>query len=145
MAFTFAEIGSPTCDAADDAFNGFTVFLRTGSCGALIDDASLELMLAPWAVHTVNHQSYGTIFQSTPPGTVSARMVELPMPAAPACGEWTVNIEVTGVDTSDLGNGPFALILTSPDGNTGCFDVTNAIVGNQIDPPSRTVRRGVRR
>ena len=60
MAFTFTEIGAPTCDAADDAFNGFTVLLRTGSCGALVDDASLELMLEPWAVHTVNHQSYGT-------------------------------------------------------------------------------------
>ena len=47
MAFTFTEIGAPTCDAADDAFNGFTVLLRTGSCGALIDDAELELGLAP--------------------------------------------------------------------------------------------------
>jgi len=145
MAFTFTEIGSPACDAADDAFNGFTVLLRSGSCGALVDDASLELMLEPWAVHTVNRQSYGTIFQSMPPETVSARMVELPTPAAPACGEWTVNIEVAGLDTSGLGNGPFALILTNPDGDTGCFDVTNAIVGNQIDPPTRTVRRGVRR
>src|SRR5271156_3012236 len=145
MAFTFTEIGSPACDAADDAFNGFTVLLRSGSCGALVDDASLELMLEPWAVHTVNRQSYGTIFQSMPPETVSARMVQLPTPAAPACGEWTVNIEVAGVDTSGLGNGPFALILSNPDGNTGCFDVTNAIVGNQIDPPTRTVRRGVRR
>ena len=35
MAFTFTENGAPTCDAADDAFNGFTVLLRTGSCGAL--------------------------------------------------------------------------------------------------------------
>jgi len=103
------------------------------------------LMLEPWAVHTVNRQSYGTIFQSMPPETVSARMVELPTPAAPACGEWTVNIEVAGLDTSGLGNGPFALILTNPDGNTGCLDINNAIVGNQIDPPTRTVRRGVRR
>ena len=137
MAFTFTEIGSPTCDAADDAFNGFTVLLRTGSCGALVDDASLELMLEPWTVHTVNRQRYGTLFQSTPPETVSARMVQLPTPAAPACGEWTVNIEVAGIDSSDLGDGPFALILSNPDGDTGCFDVTNAIVGNQIDPPTR--------
>ncbi|MGB8682499.1 MAG: choice-of-anchor Q domain-containing protein [Candidatus Binatus sp.] len=145
MAFTFTENGYPTCDAADDAFNGFTVLLRTGSCGALVDDASLELMLEPWVVQTVNHQSYGTIFQSTPPETVSARMVELPTPASPACGEWTVNIEVAGIDSSGLGNGPFALILSNSDGDTGCFDITNAIVGNQIDPPTRTVRRGVRR
>ena len=145
MAFTFTENGFPACDAADDAFNGFTVLLRTGSCGALVDDASLELMLEPWAVHTVNHQSYGTLFQSMPPETVSARMVELPTPAAPACGEWTVNIEVTGLDTSSLGNGPFALILSNPDGDTGCFDITNAIVGSQIPTPSHSVRRGVRR
>jgi hypothetical protein len=59
MAFTFTEIGSPACDAADDAFNGFTVFLRPGSCGALVDDVELELLLNPWTVHTVNHQSYG--------------------------------------------------------------------------------------
>ena len=145
MAFTFTEIGAPTCDAADDAFNGFTVLLRTGSCGALVDDAELELGLAPWVVHTVNHQTYGTFFGSVPPATVSARMVELATPAAPACGEWTVNIEVAGVDTSDMGDGPFALILSNPDGDTGCFDVTNAVVGNQINPPTKTVRRGVRR
>jgi hypothetical protein len=145
MAFTFTESGFPSCDAGDDAFNGFTVLLRSGSCGALVDDASLELMLEPWVVDAVNHQSYGTIFQSTPPETVSARMVQLAMPASPACGEWTVNIEVTGIDSYGLGNGPFALILSNPDGDTGCFDITNAIVGNQIDPPTRTVRRGVRR
>ena len=56
-----------------------------------------------------------------------------------------MTIEVAGVGTSDMGNGPFALILSNPDGETGCFDVTNAVVGNQIDPPTRTVRRGVRR
>ena len=72
-------------------------------------------------------------------------MVQLPTPAAPACGEWTVNIEVAGIDSSGLGDGPFALILSNQDGDTGCFDVTNAIVGNQINPPTRTVRRGVRR
>ena len=145
IAFTFTEIGSPTCDAADDAFNGFTVFLRPGSCGAFVDDVELELLLDPWVVHTVNHQSYGTHFGSNPPATLSARMVQLPQPAAPACGEWTVNIELAGVDTSGLGNGPFALILSNPDGDTGCLDIENAIVGNQINPPTRTVRRGVRR
>ena len=144
MAFTFTENGFPACDAGDNAFNGFTVLLRSGRCEAL-DDASLELMLEPWVVHTVNHQSYGTIFQSIPPETVSARMVALPTPASPACGEWTVNIEVAGIDSSGLGNGPFALVLSNPDGDTGCFDITNAIVGNQIPTPSHSVRRGVRR
>ena len=144
MAFTFTENGFPSCDAGDNAFNGFTVLLRSGRCEAL-DDASLELMLEPWVVHTVNHQSYGTIFQSIPRETVSARMVALPTPASPACGEWTVNIEVAGIDSYGLGNGPFALVLTNPDGDTGCFDITNAIVGNQIPTPSHSVRRGVRR
>ena len=144
MAFTFTENGFPACDAGDNAFNGFTVLLRSGRCEAL-DDASLELMLESWVVHTVNHQSYGTIFQSIPRETVSARMVALPTPASPACGEWTVNIEVAGLDSYDLGNGPFALVLTNPDGDTGCFDITNAIVGNQIPTPSHSVRRGVRR
>ena len=102
-------------------------------------------MLNPWVVHTVNHQSYGTHFGSNPPATLSGRMVQLPTPAAPACGEWTVNIELAGVDTSGLGDGPFALILSNPDGDTGCLDIENAIVGNQINPPTRTVRRGVRR
>jgi Right handed beta helix region len=144
MAFTFTENGFPSCDAGDNAFNGFTVLLRSGSCG-LLDDGSLELVLAPWVVHTVNHQSYGTIFQSIPPETVSARMVQLPTPASPACGEWTVNIEVAGLDSYGLGNGPFALVLSNPDGDTGCFDITNAIVGNQIPTPAHSVRRGVRR
>ncbi|MGB9379595.1 choice-of-anchor Q domain-containing protein, partial [Candidatus Binatus sp.] len=47
MAFTFTENGFPSCDAGDNAFNGFTVLLRSGRCEAL-DDASLELMLEPW-------------------------------------------------------------------------------------------------
>jgi len=144
MAFTFTENGFPACDAGDNAFNGITVLLRTGSCGAL-DDASLELMLDPWVVHTVNGISYGTLFQSMPPETVSARMVELPTPPAPACGEWTLNIEVAGIDSWGLGNGPFALVLSNPDGDQGCFDITNAIVGMQIPVPIRSVRRGVRR
>jgi hypothetical protein len=60
-----------------------------------------------------------------------------------------LNLEVAGLDTETLGLGgtnPFALILESTDLHMyGCFDITNAIVGNQIDPPSRTVRREVRR
>jgi hypothetical protein len=78
-------------------------------------------------------------------------MVALPNVPTPACGEWTLNLEVTGLDTSSYalglgGTNPFALVLTTTDGDfAGCFDITNAITGNQIDPPTRTVRRGVRR
>jgi hypothetical protein len=144
MAFTFTENGFPACDSADDAFNGLTVVLEHGTC-ATLDNAALVLNLSSWVVHTVNHESYGTFFGAEGPTTISARMVELPTPAAPACGEWTINIELAGANTEPFGNGPFALILSNPDGDTGCFDITNAIVGSQIPTPTRKVRRRVRR
>lgn len=60
-----------------------------------------------------------------------------------------LNLEVAGLHTETLGLGgtnPFALILESTDLHRyGCFDITNAIVGNQIVGPTKTVRRGVRR
>ncbi len=144
-AFTFIENGFPTCGAANDAFNGFTMDLISGSCADL-GGAILEISTGPFTVHTVNHQSYGTVFFAEPPVTLSIRMVELPLPAAPACGEWTINLELAGLDLTPLGNGPFALILKNSDGDQGCFDITNAIVGNQIPtPPSHSVRRGTRR
>jgi hypothetical protein len=143
LAFSFIENASPTCDAGDDAFNGFNVYLATGSCASL-NFGGPVLFLDGWVVHTVNHQSYGTLFFDGG-GTLSARMVELPTPPAPACGEWTVNVEIAGIDSAFLGNGPFALGLRNPDGDTGCFEITNAVVGNQIPTPGHGVRRGVRR
>jgi hypothetical protein len=143
-SFTFTENATPTCDAADDPFNGVDVSLRTGSCADL-GPSAVGLFLNSWVVHTVNHQTYGTEGLVELPAILSARMVELPTPAAPACGEWTINLEFTGLDLAFLGDGPFALIVSNPDGDQGCLDVTNAIVGNQIIPPTRTVRRGVRR
>jgi CSLREA domain-containing protein len=143
LAFSFIENASPTCDAGDDAFNGFNVYLATGSCASL-NFGGPVLFLDGWVVHTVNRQSYGTLFFDGG-GTLSARMVELPTPPAPACGEWTVNIEIAGIDSAFLGNGPFALGLRNPDGDTGCFEITNAVVGNQIPTPGHGVRRGVRR
>ena len=143
-AFTFIENGSPTCDAADDAFNGFTVTLSSGTCADLGNNA-LSLGLDAFAVHTVNKESYGTFYFADAPFTVSARMVELPPPVSPACGEFTVNLEVTGFDLTFLGNGPFALIVSNSDGDQGCLDITNAIVGNQIVTPGHGVRRVRRR
>jgi hypothetical protein len=156
LAVTFTENGAPTCQTDQDALNsGFDLKLYEGTCeGNLVN--GLQLTLSPFVVHVVNHESYGTLFQMDPPvtlqqstETVSARLVALPTPASPACGEWTLNLEVTGLDTDALdlgGTNPFALVLTTTDGDfAGCFDITNAIVGNQIDPPTRTVRRGVRR
>jgi len=144
MAFTFTENGFPACDAADNAFNGFFLVLESGTC-ATHDHESVLFFLNPWVVHTVNHQSYGTLFNSDPPLTVSARMVELPTPAAPACGEWSLNLEIAGIDSTPLGDGPFSLILSNTDGDTECFDITNAIVGSQTPPPPHGVRRRKRR
>ena len=75
-------------------------------------------------------------------------MVAMPIPAG-TCGEWTLTLEVAGLDTASLGLGgtnPFALELMDSDLHSfGCFNITNAIVGTQIDPPAKTVRREVRR
>lgn len=53
----------------------------------------------------------------------------------------------TGLDTAAIGLGgsnPFALVVEDGDKHVGCFDITNGIVGNQINP-SKRVRRGLRR
>jgi hypothetical protein len=148
MAFTLTINGDPDCDEDEDALNsGINVSLFGSTC-ANIPANGLMLSLSPFVVHTINHQSYGTLFQSFPPETVSARMSALPTPGG-SCGEWTLNLEVAGLNTPALGLGgtnPFALVLTDTDGDrAGCFDITNAIVGNQIPKPGHGVRRGTRR
>ena len=162
MNLTFTDNGPGVgmlCDSSTDAFSFIIVELFEGTC-ASIPSAGLELELDNFVTHTINGQAYGTLFQSDPPftlqqptETVSARMVALPTPAD-ACGKWELNLEVAGLDTSDastvnLGGGnPFALLIEDLAGNTGCFDVDNAIVGGQITPPggkTRRVRRGARR
>ena len=148
MALTFSTVPNPSCDTADDVLdNGLTVELFAGTCGATTG-SGLSTDLDPFAVHTINTQKYGTFFGSTPPETISARMVAMPAPAG-TCGEWTLNLEVAGLDTPALGlggNNPFALELMDSDLHSfGCFNINNAIVGTQIDPPAKTVRRGVRR
>ena len=164
MAFTFIDNGSPIlddppsivgshCDDGTDALNGIDVDLFEGTCASLSTaTGGLLLDLRPFLVHTVNHESYGTLFQSSPtvpsPETVSARIVQLATPAG-ACGEWTLNIEVAGLDTRaiDLGGGnPFALVVEDGDKNEGCFDVSNAIVGNQnpnADPQGEARRAAI--
>jgi predicted outer membrane repeat protein len=160
MAFTFTDSGSPflddilsmgpNCEMGNDALNGIDVDLYEGTCNDLATAAGgLLLDLSPFVVHTVNHQSYGTLFQSSPtsPETVSARIAQLAKPLG-TCGQWTINIEVAGLDTAAIGLGggnPFALVVEDGDKNEGCFDVNNAIVGNQIPTPIHKVRRGVRR
>ena len=170
MAFTFIYNGDPDCDIPtggdEDALNsGVGVALFGGTCASLPANG-LILYLDPFVVHTVNHEQYGTLFQQFGTQTVSARMVALPTPAG-ACGAWTLNLEVAGLNTPAMGLGgsnPFALVVTDLDGDakrfgvapaltladiTGdaalCFDVNNAIVGNQTPPPPHGVRRRVRR
>jgi hypothetical protein len=163
-AFTFIYSGDGSCDTGiggdEDALNsGFSLSIFEGTCAALPANG-LNLSLSPFQVHTVNHQQYGTLFQTSSTATlqqstetVSARMVALRTPVG-SCGAWTLNLEVAGLNTAALGLGggnPFALVLTdSPAGPTEadasvCFDVNNAVVGSQIPTPSHSVRRGVRR
>lgn len=151
MAFTFTDNGNPSppnCDAGNDALNFLEVALEEGTCSAL--PGTGEAVGLSFVQHTVNHETYGTDFFTIPGqggATVSARMVELPIPMG-SCGKRTLNLDLSGLDLAyhDLGGGnPFALVLEDGNGNLGCFNVTNAIVGNQIDPPSHSARCGVRR
>jgi hypothetical protein len=163
-AFTFAYNGDPSCEITpggdEDALNaGFYLSLYNSTCAALPANG-LMLSLNPFVVHTVNHQQYGTLFQMSPPNmlqqskeTVSARMVSLkPLPGA--CGTWTLNLQVAGLNTLDTSTvnlpgtaaAPWALVITDwlKDASV-CFDISNAIVGNQIPTPGHGVRRGTRR
>ena len=100
MGMTFTANGYPDCDLGpdgdEDAFNfGVGVALIQGTCADL-PDSGLFMSLSPFVVHTVNHESYGTLFQTNGSETVSARMVALPTPAN-TCGAWTLNLEVAGL------------------------------------------------
>jgi hypothetical protein len=155
IGLTFIYNGDPDCDLGplgdEDALNdGFLIALSEGTCAALpnLQTSALFVFLDPFVVHTVNHQSYGTLFQVDGSEQVSARLLALPTPVG-SCGEWTLNLEVAGLNTPALGLGganPFALIIDDLSDATQCFDVTNAIVGNQIPtPPPHSTRRRVRR
>jgi hypothetical protein len=158
IGLTFTSNGDGSCDTGfegdEDALNnGFGLALLEGTCANLPFNG-LFLNLFPFVVHTVNHQQYGTLFQTSmttmlqqPTEQVSARLVALPTPTG-ACGKWTLNLEVSGLNTPAVGLGggnPFALLITDFVDATACFDVTNAIVGTQTPPPPHGVRRRVRR
>jgi hypothetical protein len=149
IGITFTANGDADCDSEEDALNsGFGIGLFQGTCAALPFDG-LFLGLSPFVVHTVNHQQYGTLFETFGPVTVSARLLALPPPPG-LCGQWTLNLEIAGLNTNSAsvnlgGNNPFALLISDNLDAEGCFDITNAIVGNQIPTPSHGVRRRVRR
>jgi len=148
MSFTFTDngLGNPaSCNSGNDPINGLDVSLFQGTCADL-PDVALALGLNPFVSHTVNHQIYGTFFNADSLGTVSARIVSVPAPMD-ACSEWLLNIEVSSITTATFGltggSGPgttYALVVTDGDGNSGCFNVTNAQVGSQINAPLRTIR-----
>jgi predicted outer membrane repeat protein len=139
-------LGNPaSCNPGNDLINGIDVALFQGTCADL---PALALNIGPFSFvsHTVNHQNYGTFFNNDSLGTVSARIVSTP-PPADACGEWLLNVEVSGITTATFGltggSGPgttYALEVEDSNGNFGCLDVTNAIVGGQINTPGRTLR-----
>lgn len=148
MNLTFTYIAAGTCNISDDALrSGVVVGLYAGSCSDLVG-SGLKLNLNPFVVHTVAGQSSGTLFQSSPtvpaPETVSAKITALPTPAG-KCGEWTLNVQVGGLYTPALGLGggnPFALILSKSNYQAyNCFNVNDAIVGNQLTPTREVSRR----
>ena len=148
IGLTFTYNGDPDCDLDEDALNhGFGIALVGGTC-ASIPNNGLFLGLSPFVVHTVNHESYGTFFDVNGPEQISARLLALPTPTG-TCGEWTLNLEVSGLNTPALGLGggnPFAILIVDGNDAEECFDVTNAIVGNQIPtPPPHSTRRRIRR
>jgi predicted outer membrane repeat protein len=146
LALTFQENGTPTCQSDQDALNaGLGLEVFPGTCETInLSDDVLSAGLN-FVAHTVNHQSYGTSVQQTPP--VSARIVTLEQKSGGLCGEWTLNLEAAGLNTTSLGSGPVALLLIAGDDSfQGCFDITNAIIGSQIPKVViPVVRRGARR
>ena len=152
IGITFTSNGDDSCDLGplgdEDALHfGFGLALVQGTCASL-PNSGLFLNLFPFVIHTVNHEEYGTLFQSFGSETVSARLLALPTPPT-ACGEWVLNLEVSGLNTPALGLGggnPFALLISDFTDAEGCFDITNAVVGTQAPPPPpgghrRRVRR----
>ncbi len=98
IGVTFTANGDPDCDLGvggdEDALNyGVGIGLFQGTCAVAPRLTDSSWNLSPFDVHTVNHQQYGTLFESEGPVTISARMVALPPPAR-ACGQWTLNLEV---------------------------------------------------
>lgn len=148
LALRFSEQMTGLDCTGEDALNdGLMVDLFEGTCAAMTG-GPLSVDLSPFVVHKVGGESYGTFFASPSPETISARIVALEAPAH-ACGEWSLNLQIAGVDSTAIfgmeAANPFALVLTDGSGLvSGCFDITNAIVGNQIAPP-HGVRRGSRR
>jgi hypothetical protein len=153
---TFTANGDPDCDLGplgdEDALNfGVGIALVPGTCASIPNTQTngLFVALSPFVVHTVNHEQYGTFFASFGSEKVSARLLALPQPEG-LCGEWTLNLEVSGLNNAGIGlggAGPYALLISDLSDAESCFNLSNVIVGTQLPPPptGHVVKRRVRR
>ncbi|HYK64810.1 MAG TPA: hypothetical protein VEY94_07685 [Patescibacteria group bacterium] len=151
------------CDGGDDdaIASGVTVQLSPLSCESMfciagtpcVVDGPIDLFpfdydIDPFVAHTVGDVSYGTFFGLNPvgvgPGTVSARIVSVPTDEW-VCGTWNLNVHATGLDLSSITSNPISLTLNDSDGSGPfCFDIVDAVIGNNLNPHP-TTRRGSRR
>lgn len=148
-------------DGEDDAIaSGITVQLSSLSCAELFCVAGpcplaaptvtfpFSYDIFPFISHTVGDVTYGTFFGLNPvdvgPGTVSARIVTTETPTW-TCGTWNLNVHATGLDLSSITSNPISLTLNdADDSGPFCFDIDDAVIGNNINPHP-TTRRGSRR
>lgn len=150
------------CDSGDDdaIASGIFVQLSPLSCEALFCTAGpcavdgpilippFSYDIFPFVSHTVGDVTSGNFFGLNPPdvgpGTVSARIVTTETPTW-TCGTWNLNIHATGLDLSSITSNPISLTLDDSDGSGPfCFDIDDAVIGNNINPHP-TTRRGSRR
>jgi hypothetical protein len=103
--------------------------------------------------HDIGSFSYGTSFAANKAGNVSSKIVAAATTPPNTCGTWTINLQGTGQDFSEITGTSVSLFLNDSDndgnglidGGAGaqCFDV-NANVGNGITKPHRGVHRARR-
>jgi len=163
LNINFTNFGEDGCEGGmDDAIaSGIEVALLGESCESFRCDANtdcadfitmlfpFDYFINPFVAHTVNHHTYGTFFGMNPvdvgPGTVSARINMMSLPPW-GCGTWDLNLEATGLDLSSIQSNPISLWLNDSDmSGPFCFDITNAIIGDKINPMPKKGRRGARR
>lgn len=150
------------CDGGDDdaIASGITVQLSSLTCeemfciaGPCVADAPIltppfSYDIFPFVSHTVGDVTSGNFFGLNPPdvgpGTVSARIITTETPTW-TCGTWNLNIHATGLDLSSITSNPMSLTLNdSDDSGPFCFDIDDAVIGNNLNPHP-TTRRGSRR
>jgi hypothetical protein len=96
--------------------------------------------------HQIGSSSYGTSFGPNAAGTVSSKIVSAATTPINTCGTWTINLQATGQDFSEITGTPVSLFINDSDGDAdggsgaACFDVA-AIVGNGIVKPHHGVHK----